>query len=193
MAILVLAAGSSTRMGQPKQLLRAGGRTLLQICLETALASHCSEVCCVLGAHATELRQHIQKYPVQLIENPHYQQGLSSSLRVGIAQLEKEEVEAAMVLLADMPNVSTAHLNELIDRFHEHPQQPAATAYANGLGVPAIFPATYFPKLKALKGDQGARALLNQDTQEISSLPFSDLTDIDTPEDFRAFLRKRQE
>ena len=192
MAILVLAAGSSSRMGRPKQLLRAGSKTLLQRSLETALASQCRQVYCVLGAHASEIKPYVEDYPVQLIDNPRFQQGLSSSLRAGIEALEARGAEAVLVLLADMPNIHSAHLNALMELFHKHPRQPAATAYPDGPGVPVVFPASHFPRLKALEGDKGARVLLNEDRQTINSLPFDDLTDIDTPRDYALFLKQQQ-
>ena len=190
-AILILAAGQSSRMGRPKQLLTVDGKTLIERSIDTALASDSKAVYCVLGAHATTIRPLLTSFPVRIIENPNYKDGLSTSIVAGIEELEKDQMKAALVLLADQPKITVNHLNNLISLFMENPGQIAATAYQNTLGVPALFPNQYFAELKALTGDKGARVLLNEQADCIKAVPFADLTDIDTPEDYQQLLKNK--
>lgn len=188
-AILILAAGQSSRMGQPKQLLKIGEKTLIQNCIETALSSSCKNIYCVIGANASEILKHIKKYPIEIIENPNYRKGLSTSIKVGIRCIEQHHTEAVLILLADQPKITNSHLNDLIELFLKNPDQPVATAYQNSFGVPAIFSRKHFERLKTLTGDKGAKPLLKQLSKSINYISFSELRDIDTPEDYKDLIR----
>jgi molybdenum cofactor cytidylyltransferase len=188
-AILILAAGKSSRMGEAKQLLKLGATSLIQRSIETALDASCEKVYCVLGAYYKTIKAHIANYPVEVIYNPNFELGLSSSIKAGLNVLSEQGIEAVMILLADQPGVTSAHLNALLKAYRSKPLHPVATSYKDGLGVPAVFPKNYFKPLKALSGDQGARVLLARTSPHISHIPFHDLTDIDTPEDYRNLLQ----
>jgi molybdenum cofactor cytidylyltransferase len=188
-AILIMAAGTSSRMGQPKQLLKVGDKTLLQLAVETALATYSSEVICVLGAFKDQITPTLTEYPVTLIDNPRYKHGLSSSIETGLDYLMKLNCDAALIILGDQPNLKAAHINELLNLWRKHPNDIAATAYPNGEGVPAIYPRRYFDALKQLQGDKGAREFLRNNKEEIRTVPHIALSDIDTLQDYENYIK----
>ena len=147
----------------------------------------------MIGANAAAIKSNISAYPVQLVENPNYQQGLSSSIVAGILALEKDQIDTVLIMLADQPKITASHLNDLIASFHANPHLAVATAYEKNLGVPALFSKQHFESLRALSGDKGARMLLKQLDKTINRVPFSVLADIDTPEDYRDLLDNEEE
>ena len=107
---------------------------------------------------------------------------------MGIHHIESQGFEAVLFLLADQPHITSNHLNTLITYFKLQQHFPVATAYPKGFGVPAIFPKSYFNRLKSLTSDTGAKGLLNSKTDTIKSVAFNNLIDIDTPEDYNNLL-----
>ena len=182
--IIILAAGSSSRMGSPKQLLPYKHTTLLGWAIEQALASEAQAVICVLGSNNELVKKSISHYPVKTIYNKRYKQGLSTSIVSAIKT--KPETEAILVMSADQPLIKASLLNELLRLHDKFPDKIIASNYGNSNGVPAVFPSQYFDHLLKLKGDKGAREFLNQtesDVLSISGIEF--LKDIDTPNDYR--------
>lgn len=187
-AILILAAGKSSRMGQPKQLLPIKHKTLLNSAIDTALASSCSDVICVLGAYKHKIKASIPPNSVKLLENTNFENGLSSSIIEGVNYLEKLNCDGLLIMLGDQPKISTSHLNQLLNSFENYPSQISATAYPNSLGVPAIFPKKFFEGLKQLTGDKGAKDFLNSRHHQIVQIKHSQLFDIDTIQDYEDYL-----
>ncbi len=182
-AIVILAAGASTRMGQPKQLLKIGNDTMLERVAKTALNSDADEVYIVLGANASSIEKELADLPLTIVLNPNYQTGLSSSIVKGVQLLK--EFDNILIVLADQPNVSIKYLNGLIKEAHKNPEYIIASDYNGRNGVPAIFPKRYYSSLLALTGDKGAQLLLNSKEVSIKTLKTSvNLLDIDTPEDY---------
>ncbi|OZV70721.1 nucleotidyltransferase family protein [Winogradskyella aurantia] len=188
-AILILAAGKSSRMGRPKQLLPIKHKTLLNSAIDTALASNCSDVICVIGAYRYKIKASIPSNSVKLLENSNFEHGLSTSIIEGVNYLEKTNCEGLLIMLADQPKISTSHLNQLLSSFENHPSQISATAYPNSLGVPAVFPKRFFEGLKQLKGDKGAKDFLNSRYHQIVQIKHSQLFDIDTIQDYEDYLK----
>ena len=193
-SVLILAAGNASRMGRIKQLLPYNNSTILQVAINNALASKANEVHCVLGANSEIIQKEIKADKVTFINNPNWQEGLSSSIVVGVKYLQslKEQTDAILIMLADQPKVDSYYLNELIDLFKNNEDKIITSLYKNKKGVPAIFPSTYFNELLKLKGDKGANLLLNNFDQDIISpdLNINDiLEDIDTPEDYKRFIK----
>lgn len=186
-AILILAAGTSSRMGTSKQLLPIGDTTLLGLSIENALKTNANEVFCVLGANAALIQKETDKYPVKVIFNTNYESGLSSSIVAGIKELKT--YDAVLIMLADQPKVDTHYLNELITSCKENPTKIIASNYGKKVGVPAIFPKAFYAELLQLKGDKGARDFLQSEKDIIKLLPKS-LLDIDTQDDYHDFLNQ---
>jgi molybdenum cofactor cytidylyltransferase len=189
-AVLVLAAGKSSRMNGIKQLEKINNKTLLDITLEKLKNIFFDEIYCVLGANADKIKAEITSENIQFIENLNYEKGLSSSIVSGIQYFKKEALnfDGIYILLADQPGIETAYLKSLLVLFKKHKDLIIASNYGNKLGVPAIFPKKYFPKLLLIKGDKGAKEFINQRKNEVvypeSSTNFFD---IDTKEDLELF------
>jgi molybdenum cofactor cytidylyltransferase len=185
---ILLAAGSSERLGQPKQLLPWRGQTLLRHAAEVTLASGVSPIVVVLGSRADEMATELNGLDVHKVVNPVWQQGMGSSLRSGlIALFALANLDAVLVLLCDQPLVTPDYLDSMIARYHEDPRLAVASKYEDSvLGPPCLFSKELFPRLQALSGAQGARALLGKlAPDQLSVLPFPDgLTDVDTWEDW---------
>lgn len=180
--VLVLAAGAARRFGSPKQLARIGGQSLLQraISLATQLAG--GGVTVVLGAHARELTPLLKHSPASVLINPHWEEGLASSLRVGVARLPP--CEGVLVTLADQAAITTFDLQRLISAWRSRPEWLVAATYDGHTGVPAIFPRQTFPDFGELRGDAGARVILARYADRCLRIPMPNAAiDIDTPED----------
>jgi len=190
-AVLVLAAGKSSRMNAIKQLLKIENKTLLDITLETAKNVIQKNIFCVLGASSEKIKKEISTKNVQFIYNKNFESGLSSSIVAGINHFEKERFyfDAVLILLADQPEVDEKYLNLIISSFLNNPDKIIASNYNQKAGVPALFPKKYFKKLILLHGDKGAKVFLQDHASETIVLkrnqPFKDL---DTPEDFKSYL-----
>lgn len=187
-AILILAAGSASRMGVAKQLLAVGETTLLGITIENALKSNAQKVYCILGAKAEAIKKSISRYSIECIINANYKSGLSSSIVTGIEHLINQNHDAVLILLGDQPLISAKYLNEMIDIYKKHDQKIVASIYNSSFGVPTIVPRTYYNQLLKLKGDKGAKVYLNTKKDNIISLENMNLMDIDTKEDYQELL-----
>jgi len=186
---ILLAAGASTRLGQPKQLLRLsafGGETLLDHTIGLAQAAGATPLFVVLGAHAEEIQRQSQLSHCTVLRNEAWSEGMASSVRTGIAAVIEQAPDAsgAMLLVCDQPALSAEHLHQLLALHRNDPGSIAASRYADRTGVPAVFPRALFPALLELKGDQGARAILQQSGRALHPLEFPyGEWDIDSPED----------
>jgi molybdenum cofactor cytidylyltransferase len=183
--LILLAAGGSSRMKQPKQLLRWGDSSLLQIACTTALQTECRPVIVVLGCEAETCRQEIADLPVTVVVNPEWKKGMGSSIAAGVSALERAspETSGALFLLVDQPTVTSDLLNSLVKGWSPPDLPIAATSYDGSGGVPAIFAKTLFPELKALDPERGARALIAREISRTNLIkPGEALIDLDTPE-----------
>lgn len=181
--VILLAAGGSSRLGTPKQLLRdASGETLLARATRAALASACHPVVVVLGAGADAIRPALEGLPVTVAVNPDWESGMAASLQTGLAVLG--DADAALVMLCDQPGVTPALLTSLVDTYHRTGHALVACEYGGILAVPALFDHSLFPDLQALRGEQGARRVIQSYAGPLSRVPFPEgLSDVDTAAD----------
>lgn len=189
--LIMLAAGASTRLGTPKQLLLYRGRSLLFHAAKTAIASVCEPVVIVLGAYAELLKQEVQDLPVQVVENPNWQQGMGASISTGIKAINpfSNNVEAVVLMLCDQPFVSVEIINNLVEIYRENHHVIVASEYQGTLGVPALFSSDLFGELLNLKSAGGAKTIMNKHSREVYGVAFAGgAIDIDTPRDYEAFL-----
>ena len=188
-AILVLAAGESSRMKTPKQLVKIGVNFLLETVLSKAKAMNVNHVYCVLGANDVLIRREISSANTHFIHNTNFKEGLSSSIAYGIAHLKTttNSYDAILVLLGDQPAIEKTYLNEMIALFNKDQSKIIASNYGEKLGVPAIFPNSYFSKLQKMSGDFGAKDLLNNNSNVIHLNKQTNFIDIDTAEDLQNF------
>lgn len=188
--VLVLAAGASTRLGQPKQLVNLGGRPALHIVLAKAVSVAGSAVTVVLGAHASDLTYLFTHSPASMVVNREWQEGLGSSLRCGVAALPPG-CEAAMVVLADQVAVTADDLKRLAAAWRGDVTRVAASVYDHHVGVPAIFPYWCFAELMELRGDRGARSILERYRERLTRVAMPNAAvDLDTPEDLAALTAR---
>lgn len=186
-AAIILAAGASRRLGQPKQLLVYEGETLLERANRLASEAGASPVITVLGAYFIEICAAIPQRDSVRVLNDKWEQGIAGSIHAGLHALDAIAPESPGVLLmtCDQPRLTAAHLRALLDLFHTQ-TEPAivASAYASTLGIPATFPRGVFSDLLELRGDQGARALLVNPPCSLISVEFpGGEVDIDEPAD----------
>lgn len=180
---LILAAGASRRLGQPKQWVEFEGHSLLRRIVATALAAG-GPVTVVVGSRAPEMEAHLGGLPVQILFNPHWEEGMATSLKAGIQSLPAS-VSGALLLVCDQPLVDAALLDRLRQAHAADPQAILACGYAGTRGTPTLIPARCFPDLLALRGDQGARALLQGAGVVVIPFPGGE-QDVDRPEDLPA-------
>jgi molybdenum cofactor cytidylyltransferase len=184
---VILAAGASRRMGEPKQLLEVGGRPLLAVAVDAACASHLDEVVVVLGARAEEIKAAFDFGRARVVINPDYERGLSTSLRAGIASLGAD-VSRALVILGDQPDVNASLLDRLLDLQEASGLPAAALSFEGLLHPPMVLAREMWSGLETLDGDVGLRAVVRAHPELVAALPAErpggHPVDIDTPEDF---------
>ena len=157
---IVLAAGQSSRLGRPKQLLPLAGEPLIRHTLHRVLASSLDEVLLVLGHEAEAVRAAVADLPVRIVENPAAARGQSTSVLAGLAALP-DTCEAAIFVLADQPSVSPDVIDALIAAWRETRAPIVAPRYREGLGNPVLFDRRVFPELASLQGDGGAKSIVH--------------------------------
>jgi CTP:molybdopterin cytidylyltransferase MocA len=186
-AALILAAGASRRLGQPKQLLMHGNETLLGRAHRLATEADVAPVVVVLGAYADKIRREVNLENGVTIVNDRWQDGMASSIHAGLDALDlaSPAVRGVLMLTCDQARLTAAHLRTLIATFDEHfANVIVASAYADTVGIPALFPRGTFAALRALRGDRGARSLLSDPPGARIAVPFrGGEVDIDRPED----------
>lgn len=187
---LLLAAGASSRMGRPKQLLPLGEESLIEHALRQALGSDLHVLVLVLGSHAKKIRKSIDPAllgpRLRIVENPHYLEGISTSIISGMRLIE-EEYDHTLILLGDMPWITSDLINRLIREYLNSGLSLGAVRTRNRRTLPVIFGRKFYPHLRELQGDVGARELFRRFPREVCLVepdgPYED-TDIDTPEDY---------
>ena len=190
---IVLAAGEATRFGKAKQLLVWEGKTLVGRAVEACFEAFCDPVIVVTGAYQTELEEALKFYTLDqrliLAHNPDFNQGLGSSIQVGLNALfaSQADLHAVLIVLADQPRVDAKFLRKLIELTQDH--EAAALGDPSGPGVPACFGESLFTRLLNMDG-QGAKAILRD--PKVSTAILKDdakRLDIDTFEDWNEFTR----
>lgn len=184
---MVLAAGTSSRLGQPKQLLDVGGRPLLQHAVDAAAGAGLAEVIVVLG-HAADEVAAATRLPAgaRAVVNPDYAEGQATSLRAGLRELSSR-CRAAIILLGDQPGVSPDVVRALVDAYREGAGPVVQATYEARASHPVLFDRQLWPQLEAVEGDVGARDLLEQHPEWVTEVEVGGIPppDLDTWEDYR--------
>jgi len=190
--IIVLAAGSSSRMGRSKQLLEIDGQPLLCRCVEHALAASPSQIVVVLGANEKPHREVLEKMPVDIVSNFYWKTGMGSSIKTGLNYLIQSngELDAVILMVCDQPALTSEHLLKLIQKFHEKKKAIIASSYSKSNGVPVLFGRSFFSNLLLLNDDQGAKKIVQQFPDQVETVAFpKGSIDLDTEEDYQKFLK----
>ncbi|WDE00360.1 nucleotidyltransferase family protein [Thalassomonas actiniarum] len=202
LAVIVLAAGGSTRLGQPKQLVELVGEPLIVRQCRHALTLT-EQVFCVLGCQAPLMAKQLTGLPVCQVNNENWQQGMSSSIAAGVAALP-DDIDAAMILLVDQWQLASAELQLLQQSWQKHPEAIVLAGASAGTdakgseaevkkGPPVIFPKCYFPELLALTGEQGAKPVLQKYHHRLNVLDLPRaFIDLDTPQQLQQLLASRE-
>jgi molybdenum cofactor cytidylyltransferase len=193
---VILSAGESSRMGQPKALLPIDGVRFIERIVATLKSTRVDEIIAVLGHNAEEMRQKVSDLPVKIVVNPDYKQGQLSSLIAAIRSIESGEnhhrVDAILVHLVDHPYINVDLVNLMIDRFYETKQLIVVPRYRGRRGHPVIFSRALFAELLAAPLDQGAKTVVHahrDQTLEIDTEDEGVTIDIDTPDEYRKHIK----
>jgi molybdenum cofactor cytidylyltransferase len=186
-AAVVLAAGGSIRFGKPKQLAIFQGEPLVRRIVTAAKDAGCAPVVVVVGASAAQITPVLAGLPVSIIEHPNWSNGLGSSIAVGVKHAETiaADLDAAILLACDQPFVNAVMLRQVIQMHLENKKPIVASAYADTLGVPALFDRSCFGDLLQLTGDTGAKAIILARRKDVTPFDFAAAAiDIDTAADY---------
>lgn len=184
---VVLAAGSSSRMGRPKQTLEYRGESLIRRAALAALGAGCSPVVVVTGANAELSRRELEGLDVREAFNPLWATGMASSIRAGVEALVGVDpnASAAVLLLCDQPHVNADVISRLVDAHINNGTPIVASVYGESYGVPALFVRDLFAELTRLEGAAGAKQVIKRHAASAQFLPFPDgEVDVDTPDDY---------
>lgn len=191
LAGIILAAGSSERLGQPKQLVEWQGITLIRRAAEHALNTCNAGVSVIIGASSSQVTAELEGLNVTTVYNNNWQTGMGASLRAGI-QASPKDTDGLLLMLCDQPGIESDDLIRLVNVWQNQPDKPAAAAYSGTVGVPAILPSAMLPALDGISGDAGAGSLLRSYSETNPVEMPSAAWDIDTAADL-LWLRDNDE
>lgn len=189
--VVLLAAGASRRLGRPKQLLDFNGRPLLQHAIDVVNSLEVNKRLLILGSNAKQIQQAIDPGFMEIIRNDQWEEGMASSIRLGLSVLleRNQNTQHALFLLSDQPYLSTEVLQQLVAGQARDKRSITACRYQDELGVPMILSHHFFNELQQLQGDHGAKKLVMQHQGVVHQVPFEKgAIDIDTDEDYRMLM-----
>ncbi len=190
--IILLAAGSSSRMGKPKQLLLIDGEALLIKSVKASIHSKASDVAVVLGANYENHQALINNFSVGIIYNSEWDKGMGNSLKKGLNHLlsKNKKPDAVIVLVCDQPFLSSDNIDNLILQFEQTKSAIVASHYSGITGVPALFDGSFFESILQINDEYGAKRLIQQHADKVTTIEFPQgIVDLDFPEDYEMLLR----
>jgi molybdenum cofactor cytidylyltransferase len=192
-AAIILAAGTSSRMGYNKLLVSMNGEPIIRQIAQTVVASKARPIFAVTGNDARRVEEAVGGFEILIVNNPDFRQGMSTSLRAGVSVLP-ESCDGALIVLGDMPAVMTDLLDRMIAAFDpERGRAICVAAHAGRRGNPVLFARRFFPQLMGLTGDTGGRQIVAQNSDvvvEVEACDDGPLVDIDTPDALATFLAR---
>ncbi|MFM2358234.1 MAG: hypothetical protein RLY16_226 [Bacteroidota bacterium] len=189
--VVVVAAGQSKRLGRPKQLLMYDGKTLINRLLHMVHQAGQFSTVVVLGAAAVDIRQQMEDESSTIIINEQWEEGMGGSIKLGLTALLQQHptVDGVMILVCDQPYLTAENIQALVQLQKETDLPIAACYYAQILGTPALFHQTYFSQLLNLKGDVGAKYIIQHHQSQVAALHFEKgMLDIDTEKDYQQLI-----
>ncbi len=182
---IILAAGGSSRLGSPKQLISYRGEKLITRAILNAVEAGVDKVVVVLGSNAETIKREVPADPdIRVVINEDWESGLSSSLAAGIRNVDTL-TDGVLVLVTDQPLVDALSLQDLVSRF-DYRHRVIASSYGTTIGVPAVFGKEFFPELSSMEGDKGAGHWLRKNILRVTLVALDTAgMDIDTPDDLK--------
>lgn len=171
-AAVLLAAGGSSRLGVPKQLLTIAGKPLVRRAARSAIDAGLSPVHVVLGAHADDVAAALCEEPIQVVLNTDWPTGVASSIRAGVSSLHDADVDALVLMVCDQPRLASQVLRELLDAHARFARPIVASRYGGSLGTPALFARGVWHELNALGADTGAKPVILRDPTRVAVVDF---------------------
>ncbi len=192
-AVLVLAAGSSTRLKEPKQLLNYKGKSLIEHAINTAIKSNIGPVLTILGSSRTKILDKLKSYQkkITIVENKNWKQGVGSSIKVGIEEVQKKypNIYGVLIMLSDQPKIDVNHLIKMVRSHYTFGKNIIASGYGGSFGVPAFFHHSLFHYFDKLDGDHGAKPIISKLKRDVHVIPNPKAElDIDTTEDYNKLI-----
>ncbi len=185
-----MAAGESSRLNSPKQLLNWQGDYLINHVIQVVSASNIDDITVILGSYIDKIQPIINNPEINIIENPYWKSGLSSSIKSGIGSLA-HDIEGAFIILLDQPFITSRLLNNMIELFHQSGAKIIAPRVGEQQGNPVLFRKDIFPELLKITGDKGAKEILRKyDMEWLNWHDRNLLLDIDSEEDYQKALEK---
>ncbi|WP_026837188.1 NTP transferase domain-containing protein [Gillisia sp. JM1] len=194
--VVILAAGSSSRLGYAKQLVEFKGKSLLQHAIDVSEVMGFDSKVLVLGARKDKIESELDLKEFEVVMNGDWEEGMSTSIKKGVLRSQEleNELDHILILLSDQPFVSKERIEELIQVQLDNNSQATYSEYAGDIGVPAIFSAEVFYDLKELKGDQGAKKLIHDQNLDFEIVKFEmGNFDVDTAEDVELLKQMEEE
>jgi molybdenum cofactor cytidylyltransferase len=191
-AIIILAAGGSSRYGGIKQLLTFNEKSLLQHAIDEAINSGANHVVAVIGANSDQVLKGINAKKVTIVSNERWQQGMASSIVAGVKQAiaVSNDIENIIIAVCDQPYISADLFKKLYWTENEGTKGIVASSYADTIGTPVLFTRKYFEALMSLSGDEGAKKILKINADDVVSVVFQHGNiDIDTKQDYQELLK----
>ncbi|WP_103068619.1 nucleotidyltransferase family protein [Aquimarina sediminis] len=193
-AHLILAAGSSSRMGEPKQLLPWGDTNLIGHSIQQSLLLKNTSIHVVLGANYNAIYNKIKHFPIQILENVDWESGMGTSIQYGIQWIQQDNLsyDAVLISLIDQPLLGSIHFEALKELFNKNTNRIVATDLGEGvIGVPAIIPAIFFDELSGLQADHGARYVIKKNIDNVKTVLASTRgVDIDTIAEYKNVIKR---
>ncbi len=193
-AIIILAAGNSSRLGRPKQIINFQGKSLLQHAIDEAMQTSLQPILVIVGAHDERVIKALREAKVNIIKNLNWEEGISSSIGCGLDALQEISpiTDGVIFMVCDQPYVTYYLLKSLLKEQQKSGQPIVASSYENILGTPVLFHKSFFSQLLELSGDSGARNLIKKNLQNTASVPFpKGAIDIDTLEDYENLVKSK--
>ena len=187
--IIILAAGSSSRMGEPKQLMMYKNKTFLQHIIGEAKLANLDPVICVTGYQSELIMKSISRMKVAVVYNEHWQEGMGTGITAGLKQVMLSDIDSVILAVSDQPYISSDLFRTMIEWKDKSGKGIVACTYARTLGTPVLFTKDYFSRLQLLNGDQGAKHIVKLNLPDVCPVEFEKgEVDIDTKQDYEKLI-----
>lgn len=190
-ASILLAAGESSRLGFPKQLISFQGELLIESLARKIVSLSLPKNICITGAHKSEIQNAVQPFQFETVHNEYYKNGMSSSIMKGVREIiMDEDIDAILITVCDQPLIPTSHYKKLIDVYLETENKIVSSKYGETYGVPAIFDRDFFQEMLSIDSGGGAKQIIKNNLKSTGFVQCEEASfDIDTPENYEALKK----